>query len=166
MTPSHRDVSPDASVRVAFVEEFGEELTRSGMNRMAARTFAAIASSDEGALTAAELRETLQASPAAISGAVRYLEQVDMIRRSRPLGSRRDIYSLTDDVWYEALTQRGTVVDRWRDVMAKGAGELGDDTPAGQRMAVMADFFDFMGKELPAMLDRWHEHRRLHHDHP
>ena len=108
---------PDAERRrAAFVEAFGEELTRSGMNRMAARAFAAIAASDGGQRTAADLSEELRASPAAISGAVRYLEQVDMIRRSRPLGSRRDVFSLTDDVWYEALTHRGSVVERWRDM--------------------------------------------------
>jgi DNA-binding transcriptional regulator GbsR (MarR family) len=152
---------PDAERRrTAFVEAFGEELTRSGMNRMAARAFAAIAASDGGQRTAADLSEELRASPAAISGAVRYLEQVDMIRRSRPLGSRRDVFSLTDDVWYEALTHRGSVVERWRDMMTTGAEQLGPDTPAGRRMSVMADFFAFMAQELPALMERWHEQYR------
>lgn len=124
---------------------------------MAARAFAAIAASDEGQRTAAELSEELRASPAAVSGAVRYLEQVDLIRRSRPLGSRRDIFALTDDVWYEAVTHRGSVIERWRDMMAAGAEQLGPKTPAGRRMAVMSDFFAFMAQEMPALMERWRE---------
>ena len=46
------------------------------MQRMPARVFAALLASDDGALTSAELGEQLQVSPAAVSGAVRYLAQV------------------------------------------------------------------------------------------
>lgn len=153
-----RRSSTDASRR-RVLEHLAEEFTRSGMNRMAARVFSAIVVTDEGELTAAELAELLHASPAAISGAVRYLEQVEMIRRTRPLGSRRDIFSLTDDIWYEALIHRGSVIERWRDIMRDGAGELGTGTRAGERMDQMADFFAFMEAELPALLERWRESR-------
>ncbi|MFD1046977.1 CoA-transferase, partial [Kibdelosporangium lantanae] len=42
--------------------------------------------------------ELLQVSPAAISGAVRYLTTVNMISREREPGSRRDSYALNPDV--------------------------------------------------------------------
>ncbi|AKU14939.1 GbsR/MarR family transcriptional regulator [Luteipulveratus mongoliensis] len=151
--------SDRAAARAHFVEAFGDELIRGGLNRMPARVFASIAASDEGRRTAAELGEELQASAAAISGAVRYLEQVDMVRRSRPPGSRRDVFALTNDMWYEALTHRGSVIERWRDIMVDGTDRLGRETPAGERMAMMADFFAFLAEEMPAMLERWREHR-------
>ncbi|KNX38810.1 GbsR/MarR family transcriptional regulator [Luteipulveratus halotolerans] len=150
--------APDAD-RARFVDDLGEELSRSGMPRMPARVFAALSADDEGQMTAAELADALQSSAGAISGAVRYLEQVDMVRRSRPAGSRRDVYALSNDMWYEALVHRGSVVERWRDVMSDGAERLGPATPAGVRMAMMADFFDFLTEEMPAMLERWREHR-------
>ena len=56
---------------------------------------------DERALTAAELAERLGVSPAAISGAVRYLTQIGMLHREPSPGSRRDRYRLPDDPWYE-----------------------------------------------------------------
>lgn len=140
-----------------------EEFARGGMNRMAGRVFATLVVSDDASATAAELAETLSASPAAISGAVRYLEQIDLIARSRPLGSRRDVFSLTSDVWYESLVHRGSIIDRWQELMQHGADEL-DGTTAGARLDQMADFFAFMNREIPAMLERWRVERQTRGD--
>ena len=154
-----RPAAADGSPRAAFVERMADELTRAGVQRMASRVFAAVVSSDEGRMTAAELSSMLQASPAAISGAVRYLEQVDMIRRSRDPGSRRDHFALADDVWYEALAQRNAVLEAWQRTMADGAATLGPDTPAGRRLDERHDFFAFMSEEMPGLLERWRAHR-------
>ena len=61
--------------RPRFVEHFALLLDEAGVPRMPARVFAAILADDAGRLTAGELAERLQVSPAAISGAVRYLTQ-------------------------------------------------------------------------------------------
>ncbi|NEE30623.1 MarR family transcriptional regulator, partial [Streptomyces sp. SID7982] len=53
-----------------FVERFAAQLVQAGMTRMPARVFAALLSSERGALTSAELSEQLKISPAAVSGAV------------------------------------------------------------------------------------------------
>ena len=53
-----------------FIERFALDLSEAGMARMPARAFAAILAPTPAALTAAELAELLQASPAAVSGAV------------------------------------------------------------------------------------------------
>src|SRR4051812_7859860 len=109
-------VSPDVrSDRVAerdpgavrrFVEQFASAMEASGLPRMPARVFAALLASDSGRMTAAELAETLQVSPAAISGAVRYMIPVNLVRREREPGSRRDIYVVDDDTWYEVILHR------------------------------------------------------------
>ena len=82
-----------------FVERFAMTLEESGVPRMPARVFVTLLATDSGALTAAELAERLQVSPAAILGAVRYLIQVDLITRERDPGSRRDRYQVFDDAW-------------------------------------------------------------------
>jgi hypothetical protein len=43
--------------------------------------------------------------------------------------------------------------------MREGADALGTDSPAGERLAESAMFFDFVSKELPLMLDRWQEYK-------
>ena len=80
-----------------FVEHFASALTDAGLQRMHARVFAALHGTDSGRLTAAEIAESLQVSPAAVSGAVRYLTQFNLIRREREPGSRRDTYVVDND---------------------------------------------------------------------
>jgi DNA-binding transcriptional regulator GbsR (MarR family) len=121
--------------------------------------FAALLATDSGGLTAAELAERLQASPAAISGAVRYLVQVALVAREREPGSRRDRYRLLNDLWYEAALRREPLLTRWERAMREGMAALGPDTPAGRRMAESVEFFEFLQEELPAVLARWRARR-------
>ena len=57
------------------------------MGRMPARAFAAILAADDGRRTAAELAELLEVSPAAVSGAVRYLPSCAWSAASASRGS-------------------------------------------------------------------------------
>ncbi|MEU9120647.1 MarR family transcriptional regulator [Streptomyces sp. NPDC048506] len=142
-----------------FVERFAAQMVEAGMARMPARVFACLLASDSGVLTSAELGERLQISPAAVSGAVRYLSQVDMVSREREPGSRRDRYRVHSDQWYEALTRRESVLTRWESTLREGVESLGKDSPAGRRLNETLVFFDFLQKELPTMLERWREYR-------
>ncbi|MDX3073519.1 GbsR/MarR family transcriptional regulator [Streptomyces sp. MI02-7b] len=144
---------------MTFVERFAAELVEAGMQRMAARVFAALLASDTGMLSAAELAERLQASPAAISGAVRYLSQVGMLTREREPGSRRERYRVHSDQWYETFTRRDRILARWEGALRDGIEEAGPDTPAGRRIAETAAFFDFLQKEIVDLMDRWREHK-------
>jgi DNA-binding transcriptional regulator GbsR (MarR family) len=141
-----------------FVERFALLLTDAGMPRMPARVFACLMAEDSGRLTAAELGERLDVSPAAVSGAVRYLTQVGMAIREREPGARRDHYRLHDDVWIEMYVSRAILLQRWQEAAGEGAELLGD-SPAGRRLAETRDFFGFLRDELPAAMQRWREIR-------
>lgn len=153
-TPEH-ERDEDAVRR--YVESLALILTQIGLARMPSRVFAALMVTDSGKLTAAELADQLQVSPAAISGAVRYLDQVGMVAREREPGERRDHYRVFDDMWYAAFLKRDRFMIMWRDAATEGVSTLGDETPAGKRLSVMADFLAYVIKEIPAMFDRWHE---------
>lgn len=155
--PSGTARDPEAVSR--FVEHFAAQLVEAGLPRMPARVFAALLASDTGALTSAELGERLRISPAAVSGAVRYLAQQHMVSREREPGSRRDRYRVHGDQWYEALTNRETVIRRWQDGLREGVANLGPDTPAGRRLAETLAFFEFVEKEVEAMMGRWRTYR-------
>ncbi|MGV9842207.1 GbsR/MarR family transcriptional regulator [Streptomyces fungicidicus] len=148
---------PEAVSR--FVEHFAAQLVEAGLPRMPARVFAALLASDTGVLTSAELGERLQISPAAVSGAVRYLAQQHMVSREREPGSRRERYRVHGDQWYEALTNREAVIRRWEDALREGVTSLGAATPAGRRLAETLAFFEFVEKEIDTMMDRWRAHR-------
>ncbi|MFJ9176710.1 GbsR/MarR family transcriptional regulator [Streptomyces sp. NPDC102360] len=148
------------AARSRFVERFAAQLLDAGMTRMPARVFAALLASDSGALTSAELGKQLQVSPAAVSGAVRYLTQQHMVTRERDPGTRRDLFRVHSNQWYEALGSRDSVMKRWEDALREGVESLGADTPAGRRIAETLAFFEFVQVELAALMERWREHRK------
>ncbi|WP_030245728.1 GbsR/MarR family transcriptional regulator [Streptomyces sp. NRRL S-455] len=159
MTESARS-GRDAEGVSRFVESFAAHLVEAGMPRMPARVFAALLSADEGSMTSAGLGEQLRISPAAVSGAVRYLAQAHMVSREREPGSRRERYRVHGDQWYEALTNREAVLKRWEAALHEGVASLGPDTPAGRRMSETLAFFEFIDVELAALMERWREHRK------
>ncbi|MEU4274434.1 MarR family transcriptional regulator [Streptomyces tanashiensis] len=138
-----------------FVERFAAELTAAGMQRMASRVFAALLASETASMTSAELAERLRISPAAVSGAIGYLTQVDMVSRERDPGTRRDRYVLHNELWYETFTRRDQVLVRWEKVLKEGTETLGRDTAAGRRTAETAEFFAFLHDEIGGIMDRW-----------
>jgi DNA-binding transcriptional regulator GbsR (MarR family) len=142
-----------------FVERFASLLCQAGFARMPARVFVALLVTDSGGLTAAELTAMLQVSPAAISGAVQYLTQLGLVGREREAGSRRDRYQVPEDVWYEVVRVRQQVTARWVPTLQEGIEILGTGTPAAQRLAETADFFEFISKLGPEMLAKWNEHQ-------
>jgi predicted transcriptional regulator len=149
----------DPAAVSTFIERYAGALVEAGMPRMPARVFVALLAADDGRLTTAELAETLQISPAAISGAVRYLTQTRMVRREREPGSRRDHFVVWDNDWYEMALRRDQFLASWLDILRDGVEILGPDTPAGGRAAESLAFVEFMHEELPRMMERWRRHR-------
>ncbi|WP_433273146.1 GbsR/MarR family transcriptional regulator [Actinosynnema sp. CS-041913] len=149
----------DDQAVLRFIERFASAFAESGMPRMPARVFVALLASDSGSLTAAELADLLRVSPAAISGAIRYLTQVNLVSRERKTGSRRDVYRVYEDVWYEAIFRREQMMTRWESPLKEGIDVLGPRSPAGRRIAETLAFFEFIHRELPNLLERWRVHR-------
>jgi len=150
---------PDREAVRAFIERFASTLEEAGFARMPARVYVALLATDAGRLTAAELAELLQVSPAAVSGAMRFLIQIGMARRERQPGSRRDVYRVLDDGWYEALVRRDQQMSRWVYDLEAGIAALGEGTPAGQRMSELVAFIEYLEEEMPELLARWRKRR-------
>lgn len=159
MIPPRMD-RPASEDELRFIEDFALMLVEGGMPRMPARVFACVLAEDSGKLTAQGLASRLQVSPAAVSGAVRYLAQAHLLLRGRDPGSRSDHYRLSeDDHWYESMMERGRLLERFEQSTARGADLLGEDRPAGRRLRETQEFFAFLRQELPLMMDRWHASR-------
>lgn len=153
------DPERDPAAVTKFIERFASALVDAGVPRMPARAFVALLATDSGRLTAAELADVLQSSPAAISGAVRYLAQVGMVTREREPGSRRDHVVVHDDMWYEMLVRRDRALRQWEDSLRDGVAALGKDTPGGARVAETLALIEFLHVELAGSLARWRERR-------
>jgi predicted transcriptional regulator len=144
----------EVKVRTA-VEQMALIFTDWGFPRMPSRVLVTLMAADEEALTAAELAERLEVSPAAISGAVRYLMHVRLLQRVPTPGSRRDRYRLPADPWYESSTVRDGFMAQIAVVAGDGVAALGPDTPGGERIERMRAFFLFLQAELGGVLEKW-----------
>ena len=154
-----RVLEPDAEAVARFVERFAAVLVQAGLTRMPARVFAALLVAENGSITSAELVEQLQVSPAAVSGAVRYLSQFRLVSVERDPGSRRDRYRLLDDIWFHASASRDGALLSWETASREGAELFGYDSPVGRRFAQSVEYFEFLRKEIAGVFARWQEYK-------
>ena len=145
-----------------FVERFAAVLSQAGIPLMPARVFVALLTADAPRLTADDIAGVLQVSPAAVSGAVRYLIPLGLVSRETEPGSRRYWYRMPRDVWHEVVRLRDQMMMRWSQTLRDGLDLFGPDTPAGERIGESIMYFDFVQKELPMVLSRWEEYRGTH----
>ncbi|MHA7984684.1 GbsR/MarR family transcriptional regulator [Rathayibacter sp. CAU 1779] len=147
-----------------YAEHAAAVLNAAGFPRMPARVLLALSVADSG-LTAAEIAERLDISAAAVSGAVRYLQTLAMVRRVSKPGSRRDVYDLPNNTWYAASMSETRIFDAMislTEAVMPATG--GTQTPVGARLDEMLGFFRFIRSRLPELLREWDAQRRGRHD--
>ncbi len=131
----------------AYEETFTTVLMASGVPKMMARVLACLTLTDAGSLTASELAQRLQVSPASVSKAVAFLETQGLVRRERDEG-RRERYVVDDDVWYQSMMASARSTADLVDIARQGVGTLGSGTPAGARLENIARFLDFVSESI------------------
>lgn len=146
---------PTDNQRATFVERMGGALTSAGLARLPSRIFAALLVDDDGRMTAAELAEQLAVSPAAVSGAVRYLDSVGMLRRERERGSRRDIFVVDDDAWHGTMTRADQIYAPMVTALDRILADLPEDDPAQRRLRISREFLTFLLEEMASLDSRW-----------
>ena len=148
---------PDAERDAA--ERIGGALTEAGMARMPSRVFAALMVDDDGRMTSSELSAFLDASPAGISSAVKYLSHVGVLRRERDRGSRRDVYVVDDDAWRGSMMQHERLYGPIRLALERAASMLDDGGPAHRRLDLALEFLVFLEGELDALDEKWQRYK-------
>ncbi|MEU6141639.1 helix-turn-helix domain-containing protein [Streptomyces sp. NPDC047081] len=133
------------------VREYEETLTtvfmQSGMTKMTARVMASLTISDSGSLTAAELVQRLQVSPASVSKAIAFLEEQEMVRRERD-ERRRERYVLDDEIMYDSMMASVRSTAQVAETARQGVAVLGAGTPAAVRLENTARFMDFISETM------------------
>ena len=151
--PDHRDM-------LRAVERVAGLLVGGGMPRMASRVFAYALADDADRYTAADFATGLQVSPAAVSGALRYLLDTRLLFKDREPGLRADLYRIyDDDVWSSIMGARLPMLEMWERAVADAADLIGPEHRGGRRLRETQEFFRFTRLELAEMLDRWKQHR-------
>ncbi|MBT2233593.1 helix-turn-helix domain-containing protein [Nonomuraea sp. NEAU-A123] len=140
------DGRPTESVR-GFVEQFATLLVGIGLPRMPARVFVCLLTSDSGSLTSAELVRRLQVSPASVSKAIGYLEEIELVRRTQDAG-RRERYVIDDDIWLRAFKADTGAHAEVAAAARHGIEIFNAGTPAGTRLGQMAQFFTRISEQM------------------
>lgn len=158
-TPARaEDFDDDALLRA--VERIGLLLTEAGMPRMPARVFAYVLAEDADRYTARELAEGLRVSPAAISGAVRYLVQAGLLDKGREPQARSDHYRIYDeDVWSAIAAQRIPLLERWEAIIAEAVQQLPHGSRGRRRLRETQAYYRFIAAESPRLMERWREQK-------
>lgn len=150
-----------SSPRDRFVEHAAGEFTAQGFPPMPARVLMALTASDGGELTSGQLQAQLGVSAAAVSGAVRYLQTVGFLRRGSGGGGRRHVYRLPEpNAWYTATLARGGQMGRLTAVLDEGVVAVPEGSGAHERLVEMRDFFAFLERRMPELLQEWDALRR------
>lgn len=150
---------PDQA-RAAFVERMAGALVDGGMASLPSRVWAALLVDEDGRMTSAELTATLGVSAGGVSGAVRYLSQIGIVRREREPGSRRDVYVVDDDSWHDIMLRETQSMLPITAALAAGVADLPSDSAARQRLELSQEFFEFVSRELHGIAERWQASRR------
>ena len=142
------------------VEQLGAALAEAGLPSLPSRIFAALLVDDDGRMTSSELTEVLGVSPASVSGAVKYLAHLQMVRRERERGSRREVYVVDDDAWHGLMLRRDHLYAPILRALQGAVDARGPGAPAYRRLMLTAEFLRFVDAEMVALAERWSEHRR------
>jgi DNA-binding transcriptional ArsR family regulator len=137
----------DAEAVREYEETFTTLLMQSGLPKMMSRVLVCFFTTDASSLTASELVQRLQVSPASISKAIAFLESQGLVRRERD-ERRRERYVVDDDVWYEAMMATARSNAQLSETARQGVGILGPDTPAAARLENIARFVSFVGESI------------------
>ncbi|MDQ0601886.1 DNA-binding transcriptional regulator GbsR (MarR family) [Streptomyces canus] len=137
----------DAEAVREYEETFTTVMMGSGMPTMMSRVMACITLTDTGSLTATDLVQRLNVSPASVSKAITFLESQGMVRRERD-GRRRERYVVDDDIWYQSMMASARSTAQIVEIARQGVTVLGPDTPAAVRLENIARFLDFVSESI------------------
>ncbi|WP_406631069.1 helix-turn-helix domain-containing protein [Amycolatopsis sp. WGS_07] len=136
-------------------QQLAATLIGTGVPRMAGRVLAALLTTDDAAMSAAELVRHLRVSPASVSKSVRYLEAEGLLRRERTAKSRAERYGVGPDAWFQAFLASAQRNHQLADAARRGAVRLGRSTPAGARLHALSRFHQQLTDDIIERARHW-----------
>ncbi|MFE0020829.1 GbsR/MarR family transcriptional regulator [Amycolatopsis sp. NPDC059021] len=141
-------------------EQLALTLIGYGLQRMTARVLAMLLFVEQETVTAGELAELLEASPGSISTALKSLSAVGLVEKVPAPGSRREHFRFPDEGWATLMSTQNAVVRQMQDAAETAIQTVGRKSLAGRRLTDMQDFYAYVMREMPAVIDRWRANRK------
>jgi len=149
-----------ADAELTFADHAGRLYARRyAMAPMVGRLLGYLLICDPREQSIAELAESLLASRSAIAGAVKTLEQMSLVRRSRAAGERMDRIGI-NLASPQAMGFDPTEYQEQAALAREGLAILADAPPARRTVLLeMAAFADWISARLPEWEKDWRAHR-------
>jgi len=143
-----------------FVEALEQHLVRRGMSPMPARVWAWLLVCDPAEQTAEDLATALHASRGSISGAVRDLERMRIVRRARRRGERRERFFIQEGSVQKLVATMEGVLHEGREIADEGLTEIASRPPESRaRLEEFRDVYAYYEQEWPAVVERYLQSR-------
>jgi DNA-binding MarR family transcriptional regulator len=145
---------------ITFADHMGRFYARRyGFPPMVGRLVGYLAVCEPREQSIGELAESLLASRSAISGAIKTLESIHYVRRTRAAGERMDRVRL--DLSSQARGFDVSEYEELGELAREGLKVVGENAPAPRRavLAEIAAFADFLVERIPQLRQEWDTHR-------
>jgi DNA-binding MarR family transcriptional regulator len=145
-------------LRRAAAEDFATLFGRHGLSMTFGRIFGLLITSEES-MGLDDIGRELGLSKSAVSRTVRDLEAVGVVRRRTTPGSRRIVFNTVEEPPDGIIVAAVARLRDLRDLFASTSRAFGE-TPAGRRLAGMAELYGLVCEENERVLERWREKHR------
>ena len=153
---------PISSEKKQFVEDMGLRYEEFGLPPMAGRIIGWLLVSDSPSQTAAELAAVLGASPGSISTNTRILMQLGIVERIAMPERRGHFYQIRKGAWAELVQAKLAHIQKVRRLAEQGLETFRTESDQiRERLRDLHDFYAFVERELPTLLESW---EARHHD--
>lgn len=144
-----------------FADDIGLCYEELGFPRVWGRVLGWLLVCQPDSQSAEELATALHASRGSISMATQALVRAGMIERQTLRGDRRTYYRIRSGAWASVFEDQTRIATKLRELAERGVTLL-NGKPAERRNRVeeLQDLAAFYEQESPALLTRWHKHRR------
>lgn len=136
-----------------YAEHAGVVLESMGLPRAFGKLLGYFYVCDPPQQTSAQLAEALGLSKGSVSTGTRMLESGGLIRRVALAGVRGRAFELTADPLVR--NTQGGQYRRFEELMRLGLDVVGDDPERGRRLRRGRDFYAFLNRELPKLVERF-----------
>lgn len=144
----------DISAERRYAEDAALVLEGMGLTRAYGKVLGWLLICDPPAQSGTEIAEALGLSKGSVSAGLRVLESTRLVRRVAVPGRRGSFYEMEPEAFLKAAGSEKLVI--FRSLMEAGLKVIGgDDAPGADRLRMTRDFYVFMEREIPLVIERF-----------
>lgn len=153
-------LDPDAEREI--VDQIAMVFERAGMPPSAGRILGRLLMCDPPQQSSQQLADYTGSSAGGISQACRMLEQIGLVERVRLRGERAVYFRAREGCWTVLLHEEMQRTRFVRGLADRALVLMAEATPeTRRRMQEFRDFYSFFENEIPSLLERWEQRRKV-----